>query len=106
MIVVRRDDFIIIQDESLPGISALLDGILRQLEQEEKEENPETSEQQLINPFTAVSAERLLIAYISNKRKEKYDPNVPKSFSEACEYPGWCTAIDRKYNALIQRNTW
>ena len=44
--VVRRDDFKIIQDESLPGISALLGGISRQLEQEEKQRNPENFEQQ------------------------------------------------------------
>ena len=59
----------------------------------------------MINAFTAVSAEHPLIAYMSNKKK-KYDPNVPKNFSEACEYPGWCKAIDREYNALVQRNTW
>ena len=82
IVVVRRDDFKIIQDESLPGISTLLDRISRQLEQEEKQENPETSEQQLINAFTAVSAERPLIAYMSDKKK-KYNPNFPKSFSDA-----------------------
>ena len=49
---------------------------------------------QLINAFTAVSAERHLIAYMSNKKKKNYDPNVPKNFSEACEYPGRCKSID------------
>ena len=43
---------------------------------------------------------------MSNKKKKKYDPIVPKIFSEACEYPGWCKAIDREYNVLVQRNTW
>ena len=31
-IFIRRDDLKIIRNESLPGMSALLDGILRQLE--------------------------------------------------------------------------
>ena len=66
IIVVRRDDLKIIQNESLPGISALLDGISRQLEQQEKQRNPEISLQQLIDAFTAVSAERPLIACMSN----------------------------------------
>ena len=40
VIVVRRDDFKTIQDESFPGISALLDGISRQRKQEEEQGNP------------------------------------------------------------------
>ena len=43
--------------------------MLRQLEQEEDEENGETSEKQLIYLFTAVSAERRLIAYMSTKKR-------------------------------------
>ena len=56
---------------------------------------PETSEQQSITEFAAASAVSALIAYMSYKKKKKYDPNVPKSFFEACEYPEWCKAIDR-----------
>ena len=79
VIVVRRDDFKISQDESLPGISALLDVISRKLEQKEKQGNTETSEQQLINEFTAVIPERPLISYMSNK-KEEVRPKCSQKF--------------------------
>ena len=37
---------------------------------------------------------------------KKFDPNVPRSFKHACQYPGWRAAIDREYHALVNRGTW
>ena len=68
----------------------------RQLWQEEDEGNPETSGDLLVDLFTAVSAERRLIAYMSNRKRNNYDPSVPKSFSEAYEYLGYFKTIDRE----------
>ena len=38
-------------------------------------------------------------------KKQKIDPNVPRSFSESCKYKGWSDAIDREYNALVKQGT-
>ena len=70
-----------------------------------KEGNLETLEQQLIDACKAESAERPLIAYMSDKKKRKYDPNDPKSFSETCKHPGLSKAISREYSTIVQRNT-
>ena len=57
VIVFWRDDSSITQDESLPEIFVLLDRISKQLGQEEREGNTETSEQQLNDVFVAVISE-------------------------------------------------
>lgn len=37
--------------------------------------------------------------------KARYD-RIPKSFSDTCKIPAWTSAIDRKYDALVERGTW
>lgn len=34
------------------------------------------------------------------------DDRIPQSFSEACKIPAWANAIDREYDALVERGTW
>ena len=105
IILVRKSDFKIAKGDPLPGFSSLIDGIARQVEQEEHEENITSSESHLIQSFLAMSVDRPPTSHLS-RTKKRFDPNVPTSFAKACEYPGWCTAIDREYNSLVQRKTW
>ena len=56
-----------------------------------------------MNPFLTVH--NILPSFL-NAKKKKFDPNVRTSFEIACQYPGWRAAIDREYNALVQRGTW
>ena len=34
------------------------------------------------------------------------DNRIPKSFAEACKISNWAEAIDREYNALVERGIW
>ncbi len=98
IIIVQKDDFKQVKTNPRPGVSALLDRISRQLEEEEEEKQRsiKTLEQQLINAFAAVSINQPLIAYTGTKKKKKHDPNVPSSFGKPFEYPGWDEAIARE----------
>ena len=101
IILVRKNDFKIAKGDPLPGFSSLIDRIARQVEQEEREASIVSSYSQLVQAFLALSADRPPVSYLSRSKK-RFDPNVPTSFAKACECPGWCTAIDRVYNSLIQ----
>ena len=107
-IQVRRNDFRKYDGTDLPGVEALLDGIARQVEKERTEGDSkniwedEENNALLIDAF--VDNHALLTRCLATKKK--FDPNVPRSFNEACQYPRWCVAIDREYNALVRRRTW
>lgn len=77
---VRRSDFRKYKRQLLPGYEALLDFIARQLEEERNAEGDTSStESHLINAFVSLSTLPRCLA--SNKKK--FDPNVPRSFTEA-----------------------
>ncbi len=81
----------------------MLDGIAREVEEEQEFTQP-NSEEMLTQTFIVAAAEIPRKCWVS--KKKKIDPNVPRSFVEACQYEGWCDAIDRKYIALIKPGTW
>ena len=39
-------------------------------------------------------------------KANKKDRRIPTSFTEACKIPEWANAIDREYEALVNRETW
>lgn len=39
-------------------------------------------------------------------KEEEIRPKGPPSFHEACRFSEWRAAIDRKYDALVSRETW
>ena len=39
-------------------------------------------------------------------KAKKKDQRIPRSFEEARKDKNWRVAIDREYNALVNRNTW
>jgi len=103
IIHVRRNDFKKYHGNILPGVEVLLDGIAKQVEKDGQASKETQNETILYNTF--ISARSILPTCLVGKKK-KFDPNVPRSFDNACQYPGWRKAIDREYNALINRGTW
>lgn len=103
---VRRQDFKPLHESKLPGISTLLDGIARQAALEEKELDDEqqfAAQAHLIHCLTALyqqSPDLGLPDHAASKAK------VSKSFRQACQSQKWAAAIDREYNALVDRQTW
>ncbi len=102
IIDVRVDDFRVQDKNGLPGVETLLDGIAKQLAKEQEEAKAIQQEARLVYAF--LSAHLLLPKCISAKKK--FDPNVPLSFEDACQFPRWGAVIGREYTALIMRNTW
>ncbi len=101
--IIRRTDFRKYEGDPLPGVEALLDGIARQVEAEERLQTETNAEAMLIQSFMATNITNAL--YLASKKK-RIDPNVPSNFDEACEYAGWRAAIDREFNACVKRGTW
>ncbi len=81
---VRMDNFRIQDKSGLPGIEILLDVIAKQLAKEQEEANAIQQEAHLLNRFLSIYT--LLPQCLVTK--EKFDPNAPISFEEACQYPG------------------
>ena len=47
--------------------------------------------------------------YIQNPtafKTKRTDNRIPQKFEEACKIPKWADAIDREYNAMVERKTW
>jgi len=103
-ISVRRSDFKEYKGNILPSVEALLDGIARQVAQEREENEALQGEAMLIKAFLSVRLNYPEAFSVSKKTRS--DPTLPRSFNEACRYPPWCAAIDREYNALVDRGTW
>lgn len=102
--VCRRNDFTILKsDTSLPSFETLTSDIARQrqLEEDMKADNDESAEDTLSQCFFTHYCHRS----VAFKTKIK-DYRLPRSFREACEIPSWAEAIDREYNALVDRGTW
>ena len=92
IIQVRRRDFQKYNGTELPGVEALLDGIARQVEAELSEQNDKAENSINQEKYNAL----ILDAFVDNHdllarcfaaKKKKFDPNVPRSFAEACQYP-------------------
>ena len=105
---VRRTDFRKYDGTPLPGVEALLDGIARQVEIEatSSDDNAAKLDEYSAHLTNAFVKNHSLLANCNATKKKKFDPNVPRLFSEACQFPGWRAAIDREYTALVKRNTW
>ena len=96
IIFCRRNDFEVYKGNCLPGVASLLDGIARQIaeaeplqpndssDQQTVSERDEDMEKQLVKAFTS----QLVPLCLNSKNKKHVDPRVPKSFSEACNFPG------------------
>ncbi len=102
---IRHADFRLIKKDRLPGILTLTDGLSRQAPiefDEDVEKEHANVEAHLVHCLTALHHETPRLALPDAKD----DAKLQTSFAEACQYPKWAAAIDRKYNALITRNTW
>ncbi len=101
--IIRRTDFRKYKGDYLPGVEALLDGIAKQVEVEERLQKETNAEAMLIKSFVATHITKALCLA---SKKQRIDPNLPSNFDEACEYPGWRAAIDREFNDCVKRRTW
>ncbi len=80
----------------------MLDCIARQLVNEQEDTKIITQEAHFMNPF--LSVRHVLLR--CHSLKTKYNTNLPTSFEDASQYPGWRSAIDREYNAVLRRRIW
>lgn len=104
VVFTRAADFKPQNKDEIPDIASLIDGITRQRALDEANQVPSEAEEHLEKNIVAFIA-RVPHLCLSSKRK-RVDPDVPRSFAEACKDPRWCVAIDREYNALVKRGTW
>jgi len=104
IIITRRADFRQSSSELLPSVSVLLDGLSRQHEVETSLSEEGDAEQQLFQSLSSLHQDNKFISYSANRKRRA--EGLPRSFAEACEDPLWREAIDREYNALVNRGTW
>lgn len=93
-------------NNALPGMSSILEGIARQRELTEMEYEPaaadEAKEQMMRCMYTMSTHESSRVHTFKTKAR---DPRVPTNFKAACRHPHWAAAIDREYDALVRRQT-
>lgn len=104
MLIKRLSDFRPCKNEPLLGLAALLNGIARQSEIEQREETEGAAEDGLVQEFMTALSPINTTPHCFAKRA--FDPNVPKAFSYAVKLKVWRAAIDREFNALVIRGTW
>ena len=113
IILTRAQDFRPDNSGHLRSMSSPLDGLSREIELDSFEQGSNTQrqepeheadlEEQLIAVLTAAHVQSP-VAFISKKTLQV--PSLPRSFSRACEDAQWTAAINRGFNALIERQTW
>lgn len=103
----------------LPSLSSLLDGLARQHALEGGiSTHAENSDEDLQAPLASHVVQEIhdrnldlkhtshgLILHMSFIGISDGQP-LPSSFTEACSQPNWTQAIDREFQALINRKTW
>ncbi len=100
--IILRTDFRKHEGDPAPGVEAVLDGISKQVEVEERLRKETNAEAMIIQEFmTTHITNALCLAF----KKKRIDPNVPSNFDEACEHPGWRAAIDWEFNACVKKET-
>ena len=102
---VRANDFKICSQTQLPGVSALLDGISRQMNIEDELCQEGIAEEILAQAFQCFRVPLREIICNSARRNRK-DPRLPKNFDDAIRFKDWRTAIDRELNGLLKQETW
>ncbi len=91
--IIRRTDFRKYEGDPLPGVEALLNGIAKQIEVEQRLQKEINAEAMLIQAFMDTHITNAL-SLIS--KTNPIDPNLPSNFVKACEYSGWRAGIDRE----------
>lgn len=71
LIKERKDYFKIFKNNIFPSVNAYLDGVSRQLLEQETRSSVETSNQQLINAFLSVRMSLPLMTYSATWKKKK-----------------------------------
>lgn len=103
IIPCRRTDFKALKNDQLPSFGHLLDNISRHQSENENAENP-------LSDTYEESMTRVLFSHYSQapmpSKLETTGKIVPKNFHQACQFPQWREAINREYNALVDRKTW
>ena len=103
--VIRRDDLHSSNIHRLPAISSPLDGLSRQASIEASEDSEYAGDAQslLVHMTSSIFGANPPFATLS---KGSDLPYPPRRFREAIQSPKWSAAIDRDFNALLNRKTW
>ena len=113
VMLTRAQDFRAYEDEKLPGVASILDGLSRQSEIEGIQDTDGQAEDVLLKALqvfhTSTNPSRSLPdtsgAY-RLFRSSKAKSFLPSSFNDAIQDPNLKAAIDREYNSLRTRGTW
>ena len=101
--LIRTQDFRQYEEEKLPGVASLLDGLSRQSDTETSIGQHGIAESLLTGAFQVHLTSLNPALYYGNRsrgwnltRRMRMEPNVPRSFQEAIGSNAWCQAIDRE----------
>lgn len=101
--ICRQNDFTVLRPNTeLPSFSTLVDEISKQRLEEESQGVAETEAEDTLSSCYFI---HYCQTPTSLKAKTR-DIRIPKSFDSARIIPFWAEAIDREYNALLERQTW
>lgn len=103
---IRLADFKASKGTKLPGISTLLDGLSRQASIEADDDRTDTNDNAEAHLTFCLSSIVKENPRFPTPERTAHEIQVPRNFKEACKSTEWAEAIDKEFNALVQRGTW
>lgn len=123
--IVRPKDFHPLKGNRIPDVSSLIDGLASQKELEGQRNtplHPEVDvEERLVQTMLAIYHKTPFLECVDpgthlhhrynvvphKSHQNTYDsPPLPPSFADAFQQPKWAEAINREFNALVERGIW